>query len=80
MPNSESSEISEEDIELQSKRTEFIHEGYIEAADGILTESQVDQLSSYLKGLRDMLDENRLLSAQKEDEEEEQGDSGDRSE
>ena len=78
-----SSEMTEEDIELNNRRTESIHEGYIDAANGILTESQVDQLSSYLKGLRDSLEESRKLTSQltsQLDDEEEKEDSGDRSE
>ncbi|MBN1626039.1 MAG: hypothetical protein JW944_05895 [Deltaproteobacteria bacterium] len=58
------SEMTEEDIEANMKRTELMHEAYVEAAEGILSDAQTDQLKAYLKSIRDMLEENRKTMSQ----------------
>lgn len=62
--NESQTEMTEEDIEASNKRTELMHEAYVDAAEGILSDAQTDQLKAYFKSLRDMLEENRRRISQ----------------
>lgn len=57
-------EMTEEDIEASMKRTELMHEAYVEAAEGILSDAHTDQLEAYFKSIRDMVEENRRRMSQ----------------
>jgi hypothetical protein len=64
--NDSPQEINEEAIARRIESLDRRHESYIEASRDILSESQIEQFTTYLKGQRDMMESSIKLQAQRE--------------